>query len=369
MCDDYGGNAPVPVSVTHPPVNAASAEPAVAVPVTPVVPPAVAVPVTPVAPPAAAAVAPSDDARPISTAAAYAVLDLSDRPARAPRGESPVPEAPVEPAPPPRPAGAPFGVIRGARAGRSKIDAVAYDGMLVLASRGASADLLAPQLAAQDPGSRLLDAKVVDDVVVREDALSGKATIHLRNGEVVVVSWPGRKNRGAAVETILAHAFPGKVDQGPADLAPRVIRAMAAAGVVLLVAAGAWTGASVLLRKDPPPPAPAAAAPTLSPAEQAARAELAVACPPWQAFAAGVPAGERPDPVQLRPIVDGIRGRFDAAAGAGADASYAAARDEVAYLQDYGRRTPESAGQESVSRLIWAMRSVSSACTRAASAP
>ena len=347
VCDDYGGNAPAPVASTHPLVEAA--------------PPAVTV--APAPAPAAT------ELLPISPAAAFAALDLSDRPARPVRTEPVAPPPPAEPPAPRRAPGAAVGVLRGGRCGRSKADAVVYDGMLVVASRGASAELLAPQLAAQDPGSRLLDAKVVDDVVVREDALSGKATIRLRNGEVVVLSWPGRKNRGASAETLLAHAFPGKVDQGSSDVVRRLVRAMVALAVALVVGAGVWAGASVLLREDPPPPPPPPPAPTLSPAEQSARAELAQACPPWQAFAAAVPAGDRPDPTQLRPIVDGIRGRFDAAADAGADPAYAAARDEVAYLQDYGRRTPDAAGQESVSRLAWAMRSVSSACAKAAAAP
>jgi hypothetical protein len=123
------------------------------------------------------------------------------------------------------------------------------------------------------------------------------------------------------------------------------------------------------LLPDPPPPRVRAPAPTLPPAEQLARDELNAACPPWQELAAALPAGERPDPVALRPIVDGLRPRFDNAVAVGGHPSYAAARDEVAYLQDYARRPPEAVGLESVSRVAWAMRLVSQACTRAASAP
>jgi hypothetical protein len=101
----------------------------------------------------------------------------------------------------------------------------------------------------------------------------------------------------------------------------------------------------------------------------AARTELSAACPPWQMFAGSVHAGDRPDPVALRPIVDGIRPRFENAAGAGAYPAYAAARDEVVFLQDYAHRAPDVAARESVSRVAWAMRTVSAACTRAASAP
>jgi hypothetical protein len=256
--------------------------------------------------------------------------------------------------------------VRRAKAGRRKTDVVAYDGMLVLASRGAPENLLAPQLAAQDPASRLLDARSVDDVSVREDVFGGQATLRLRDGEVVVVGWPGRGNRGVSVENLLAHAFPGKVDQGPAEIGRRAVRFFAGLAVSLVVLAAAVAGLSVLFRSDPPPPPPAAPPVTVPPVEQAARTELQAACPPWQSFAAGVPAGERPDPAQLRPIIDGIKGRFDAAATLeGVDPSYVAAREEVLYLQDYSRRTPEAVGLESISRVAYAMRVVSGACAKA----
>ena len=242
-----------------------------------------------------------------------------------------------------------------------------YDGLLVLASRGAPMNLLGPQLAAQDPSSRLVDAGVVDDVTVREDRFGGKASIRLHGGEVIVLTWPGRKNRGTAVENLLTHAFPSKVDQGPSDMARRSVRVMAMLGAVMLAMAGAWMGLSVVLRSDPPPPPAPTPAPTLAPAELAARAELNAACAPWVTLAASVPRGQRPDPLALRPIVDSLRPRFDTAAQAGADPSYASARDEVAYLQDYARRSPEAVRLESVSRVAWAMRAVSSACARATS--
>jgi hypothetical protein len=313
-------------------------------------------------------VLPQDEA-PISTAAAFAVLDLSDRPARPPKSQRPpAPSAPVEPPAPPKVVGAPVGVVRDAKvAGRGKADAVAYDGVLVLASPGAPLNLLAPQLAAQDAESRRLDANLVEDVLVREDRTGGKASIRLRSGEVVVVTWPGRKNKGVAVENLLAHAFPGKVDLGSSEIGRRAVRTVVKVVVALVLLAGAGFGLSVLLRSDPPPPPPPAPPVTLPPAEQTARAELAQACPPWQAFAAAVPVGERPDPTALRPIVDGIRPRFDNAANLGADPAYAAARDEVAYLQDYARRTPEQVELESVSRVSYAVRTVTAACAKAGS--
>ncbi len=263
-----------------------------------------------------------------------------------------------------------MGVVRGARVGRRRTDVVVYDGLLVLASRGAPDSLPSGQLAAQDGDSRILDAASVVDVVVREDALSGKATIRQRNGNEIVVAWPGRKNRGFSAENLLAHAFPGTVDQGPDERVRRTARGMALAGFVILVLVAAWIGLSVLLEGDPPPPPPAAPPVTVAPAEQSARDELNAACPPWQLYAASVGPGDRPVPGEMRPIVDGIRGRFDAAAGvAGVDPAYATARDELAYLQDYARRPPDAVQLESVSRVAFALRTVSAACARAASAP
>ncbi len=336
VCDDYGGVAPLPVATTHPPVNAVEFA--------------------------------APDPRPVSTAAAMAALDLSDRPARPPRPPAP-PVGPAEPPPPVRAAGAPVGVIDAARVGRRPVAAVVYDGMLVLAARDAPRNLPAPHLAAHDAGSRMLDANVVDDVVVREDRRAGRAAIHLRNGEVVTLTWPGRKNRGVAAENLLAHAFPGKVDQGGAEVGRRAVRVAVKVAVVGALLAVFAAGGAVVFRSDPPAAAPVAPPPTLAPAEQAARAELAAVCPPWTMFAASARAGDRPDPVGLRPIVDGLDGAFERAAAVQPDPVYTSARDEVAYLRGYARRSAADVGLESVSRVTYAMRAVSAACTRAAAAP
>jgi hypothetical protein len=139
---------------------------------------------------------------------------------------------------------------------------------------------------------------------------------------------------------------------------------MAIAGIVAFVLAGVGFGLSKLLAPGPPPPPPPPPPVTIPPAEQMARAELNQACPPWTAFAEGIKPGDRPDPAAMRPIVDGIRARFDAAAGA--VPAYGAARDEVAYLQDYSRRDADAIERESVSRVGYAVSTVSAACAKAA---
>jgi hypothetical protein len=169
-----------------------------------------------------------------------------------------------------------------------------------------------------------------------------------------------------SAENLLAHAFPGKVDQGSPEIARRTVRVMMGLGVSILLAVAAYLGLSALLHGDPPPPPPPAPPTTLPAAEQAARTALQQACPAWQQFAGSVPAGDRPVPTAMRPVVDGIRPWFVAAADSNADPIYAAARDEVGYLQDYARRPVDDVARESVSRVEFAMRTVSSACDRAA---
>jgi hypothetical protein len=172
-----------------------------------------------------------------------------------------------------------------------------------------------------------------------------------------------------SVENMLTHAFPGKVDQGSPEIVQRTVRVMVALGVAILVAVGAFVGASAVFKADPPPPPPAAPTTTLPPIEQMVRAELKPLCPAWLDFAANVGPGDRPDPNAMRPIVDGMRSHFDTVAGAaGADPSYAAARDEVAYLQDLARRPADAVGRESVSRVAYAMDKVTGACTKATTA-
>ena len=304
--------------------------------------------------------------QPISISAAVAILDLSDRPERKPKPSSAlVPATQAEPAKPTRAPGAPVGVVRSGRMGRRKVDLVAYDGNVVIAKRGAPENLTSGQLAAQDPSSRILTAEAVEEAIVREDAVSGQVRITLRAGDDVVVRWPGWKNRGVLAENLFAHAFPGKVDQGSPEIAKRTIRLMVGLGVTILLAVAAYLGLSTLLEGDPPPPPAPAPPTTIAPAEQAARTALQQGCPAWQQFSAGVRTGDRPDPTAMRPVVDGMRPWFVAAADAGADPLYATARDEVGYLQEYARRPVEDVARESVSRVSFAMRTVTSACDRA----
>jgi hypothetical protein len=195
---------------------------------------------------------PPEVEQPISVSAAVAILDLSERPARSFTPPSRVPES-SEQGPTPRAPGAPVGVIRSGRLGRRKVDLVAYDGNLVIAKRGAPDNLTSGQLAAQDANSRILVANTVEEAIVREDAVSGQVRIKMHLGDDVVVRWPGWKNRGVSAENLLAHAFPGKVDQGSPEIAKRTVRVMMTLGVTILVAVVAFLGLSTLLKSDPPP--------------------------------------------------------------------------------------------------------------------
>ena len=410
VCEDHGGAAPPPVATTTaaagpeaPDAPAVGAdrpprldpgERSVAATLRPATPagapaPGVPVPGRPAGPPPAApgqgpagpggadagvptpslpvpAPAPAPD-QPISVSAAVAILDLSDpedKPKRFRKTTPPLSEE-QRALPPPRAPGAPVGVVRGGRMGRRKVDLVAYDGNLVLARRGAPENLTSGQLAAQDPNSRILAAEAVDEAIVREDAVSGQVRIKTRVGDDVVVRWPGWKNRGVSAENLLAHSFPGKVDQGSPEIAQRTVRVMGLLGGAILVAVVAYLGLSALLKGDPPPPPPPAPTTTLAPPEQAARTALQQACPAWREFAGGVPIGDRPNPTAMKPVVDGMRPWFVAAADAGADPIYTTARDEVAYLQEYAARPAADVARESVSRVNFAMRTVTSACDRA----
>ncbi|HUP86716.1 MAG TPA: hypothetical protein VM143_13715 [Acidimicrobiales bacterium] len=353
VCADHGGTAPPPVATREAASgadDAQSPEPSS----------------SPPGPPSAPPVVPRPD-QPISVSAAVAILDLSDRPDKVARSVSaPTPLEAEPPLPTPRVPGAPIGVIRAARVGgRRKVDVVAYDGNLVLAKRGAPSNVTSSQLAGQDASSRILTAEAVEEAIVREDAISGQARMRLRNGDTIVVRWPGWKNRSHSAENLLAHAFPGKVDQGSPEIAKRTVRVMVGLGVGILLAVVAFLGLSALLQGDPPPPPPPTPPTTLPAAEQAARTALQQACPSWQQFAGSVATGERPVPTAMRPVVDGIRPWFVAAADAGADPLYAAARDEVGYLQEYARRPVDDVARESISRVAFAIRTVSSACARA----
>jgi hypothetical protein len=334
-------------------------------------------PTAPAPTPAPAPVpAPVEEAhRPISLSAAAAFLDLNDdaskrraaAAAAAKAKPSTLPAVVEAPKPEPRHPGAPVGVVRHGKLRRRSVDVVVYDGSVVIAKRGTPTNLTASQLAAQQPSSRLVPADSVADVVVREDVVSGQARVHLRNGDELVIRWPAWRNRGASVENMLTHAFPGKVDQGDPEIVKRTVRVMMTIGVAILVAVGSFLGASALFKSDPPPPPPPAPPTTLPPVEQMVRAELRGSCPAWLDFAANVRAGDRPDPAAMRPIVDGLRPHFDTVAGiAGVDAGYPAARDEVAYLQDLARKPADAVGRESVSRVHYAMDKVTDSCQRAA---
>lgn len=327
-------------------------------------------PDAPPPPPVAVTHPPPDAPRPISAAAALAVLSPADRvnakPVGTPRPQPAAMASEPSPAPPTAP-GAPLGIVRRVRIGRRLLDLAVYEGAAVLARRSRTdmSGLTVGQAAAAHPENRMIAAAEVDDIAVREDGLSGRARIRLRKGERLALSWWGRGNRGLAVENLLSHAFPGTVDQAPPQIPLRVAKAVAAVAGALAVFFVVMKAVAVLTPDPAPPPPPPAAAPvTLPPAEEAARTALAPACSTWRTFAPTVPVGERPAPAALRPVADAARGGFDAAAAASAD--YAPARDELAYLQAYAKRPAPEAAKESLARVRYAMDAVSAACARAA---
>ncbi len=325
VCDDYEGDAPPPVSTTHPPPEAV---------------------------------------QPLSKASVMSMLDTGSRPPKPVDVPPPAPpEVVLPPPPPPRTPGEALGVLRSVRLGRRRVDVVVYDTSIVLARRGSPRNLTASQLAAHDPSARMIEERVVVDLAVREDYVSSQVTVNLRDGEVLSFGWLGYKNRGFSAENLLAGAFSGKVDQAPSAITGRTVKAMALLGAFILLGVGASMGLSRLLAEGPPPPPPPAPTTTIPPAEQAARAELGGVCGSWATFASGIRAGDRPDPIALRPVADGLKPRFDAAAALLPD--YEAARNEVVYLQDYARRPPDAIARESSSRVGFALNTISSACTRA----
>ncbi|HET9443812.1 MAG TPA: hypothetical protein VFO65_10835 [Acidimicrobiales bacterium] len=314
--------------------------------------------------------------RPVSAAAAFAVLDVSDKPpARTQAPRPPAPSAPVEPPPPPAPEhhrGVALGTVNGARSGRRRYDAVIYDGCVVLArrprskaARASRAAMTAAQLANVHPDNRLMADTAVDDVTVREDAVGGRARFKLRSGETVTLSWWGPTNRGVDAERLLHAAFPGRVDQSSPEVAGRVARGLGTVAAAVAVVMVLVTFVPKVFEKDPPPPPPPPPVTTLPPAEQALRAEVAAACVPWNEQVAALPAGTRPGPEVLRGPTAGMKGAFDNAAAA--SPAWTVARDELAYLQDYAGRPADAALRESVSRINYAIRTVSVACAKASS--
>ncbi len=334
ICEDYKGEAPPPVATTHPP--------------------------------------PPEAVQPLSKASVMSMLDTGTKSPRPPPIDAspkpaPAPPVPAVPAPPPRTPGEALGVLRSVRLGRRSVDVVVYETSMVLARRGAPRNLTVGQLAAQDSSARVIEERAVVDVAIREDRISSQVTAELRDGEVLSFAWPGYKNRGLSAENLLAGVFSGKVDQAPSAIPQRTVKAMATLGVLILLGVGASIGVARLLEEGPPPPPPPAPTTTLPPAEQAARQELQGVCASWASFASGIRSGDRPDPAALRPVVDGLKPRFDAAAAAVVD--YEAARNEVVYLQEYARRPPDAIARESSSRVGFAFTTISSACTRAGSPP
>lgn len=291
-------------------------------------------------------------------------------PAPQPGPVAPAIAAPVEVADTaePRAPRVPVAIVPRAWVARQGIfDVVVYDDALVLAKarRGrAKLSQLSPgQVAGLHEKNRLVPFSHISDVDVWERPTGGQATVWLADGSRLVFSWLKPLTGQTDVTALLTDLMPAKVDLAEPSVVVRVARIAIRVAAVMVAVVGLKLGLGVLLRADPPRPAPPAPPTTLSPAQRVAHDELARACAPWRTFVAQLAPGARPDPAALRPIVDGMRPRFDAAAGA--DPSLAPATSELGWLQDYARRPPTEAAKESGGRITFAIRLVDSACTRA----
>lgn len=215
--------------------------------------------------------------------------------------------------------------------------------------------------------SRVLDVNGVTDVDIWRKPSGGRATFWLSNGSHVDFDWLSFRNAQDPEDLINKVLF-DRVDRVEPRLSGFVWGivarvALTVAMVTLLIAAGigAFVGATTLLDDGPAPPPPPPPPTTLPANVQAAQAELAQACPAWHGFEGRRGLGDRPAPADLKPVVDGMRGHFDAAAAAVA-ADYQAARDELVWLQDYANRTNEMAVREAAARVRFAMNAVDGAC-------
>jgi hypothetical protein len=316
------------------------------------------VPVAVMAPaPAAAGTAVSPAARPSVPA---------PQPAPASPAVAPPPE--VADTTEPRAPRVPVAIVPRAWVARQGIfDVVVYDDALVLAKprgkRSKLAQLSPGQVAGLHEKNRLVPFGHISDIDIWERPTGGQATVWLADGSRLVFSWLKPLAGQTDVSALLTDAMPAKVDLAEPSVVVRVARIALRVAAVMVVLVGLKLGLGVLLRADPPRPAPPAPPPTLSPAQRVAHDELAKACAPWRTFLAQLAPGERPDPGALRPIVDGMRPRFDAAAVA--DPSLVPATSELGWLQDYARRPPPEAAKESGGRITYAVRTVDSACSRA----
>jgi hypothetical protein len=214
--------------------------------------------------------------------------------------------------------------------------------------------------------SRVLHLNNVGDIDIWRKPTGGRATFWLSNSSHVDFDWLTARNEVDPETLINAVAF-DRVDRVEPSTAGFVwgIVARVTMMIALLVALVAGVGAAVvggqaLLDGGPPPPPPAPQATTLPANVQAAHAELAKVCPGWLAFDNRRGLGDRPAPADLKPVVDGMRGPFDAAAAA--DDTYVDGRDQVAWLQDYASRSDDVAVREAAARVRFAMRAVDGTC-------
>jgi hypothetical protein len=214
--------------------------------------------------------------------------------------------------------------------------------------------------------ARVLHLSAVNDVDVWRKPTGGRATFMLSNGSHVDFDWLSLRNTRDP-EDLINKVLSDRVDRVEPSISAfvggvvaRLAFAVAVLAAFVAAAVGGAFGVSALLDDGPPAPPPPPPPTTLPANVQTARAELAKVCPGWLAFENRRGLGDRPAPGELKAVIDGMRGPFDAAAAA--DASYVVARDQVAWLQDYAGRPDDVAVREAAARVRFALNSVDAAC-------
>jgi hypothetical protein len=229
--------------------------------------------------------------------------------------------------------------------GRNKRDLVVYDGALVLAkAKGGRKRLerLGPmtpgQVLSLHPANVLVNAADVSSADVWERFPGGEVVLTLHNGVEHRFAWLDRRDRDVDVAEVLVDVLPERVaveDPPTSVQVRRLVKVIAVVVLAVVVLVAAFTAVGNLLEGDPPPPPPPAPPTTLSPAQQAVQSALGPPCGPWRQLMATVPAGARPDPAAVRPVIEPLRVGMEAAVAA--DPSFQAAQQAVAELQAYAR--------------------------------
>lgn len=214
--------------------------------------------------------------------------------------------------------------------------------------------------------SRVLHTNAITDVDVWRKPTGGRATFLLSDGSDVDFDWLSLRNERDP-EDLINKVLSDRVDRVAPSMSAFVggIVARAAFAIAMIAAftaatVGAAIGIGTVLDGGPPEPPPPPPPTTLPANVEAARGELGTVCPSWVAFENRKGLGDRPAPAELKPVVDGMRPAFDAAAAS--DPSYEKARDQVVWLQDYASRADDVAVREAAARVRFALHAVDAAC-------